>query len=214
VEEGMSLDIRDRIVEFKRINASELTPHPQNWRKHPKAQHAAMSGILKEVGYVDAIMVRKHEGGYQIIDGHLRAETTPNAAVPVLVVDLDDDEAAKVLATFDPIAALAESNNYELQSLLGSMVSVTPEFDDLIKSMSSNVDAALIQEMAAAGEESSSTDQTAASDFMNFSCPLTLDEQLMVHQILRKAKLVFGCDSTGTALSQALIQWNTDHGEK
>lgn len=114
----MSLDIRDRIVEFKRINASELTPHPQNWRKHPKAQQAAMSGILKEVGYVDAIMVREHDGGYQIIDGHLRAETTPDTTVPVLVVDLDDAETALVLATFDPIGAMAEPSKEHLDALL------------------------------------------------------------------------------------------------
>ena len=117
----MSLDIRDRIVEFTRIKASDLTPHPQNWRKHPKAQQAAMSGILKEVGYVDALMVRQHEGGYQIIDGHLRAETTPDAMVPVLVVDLDDIEAAKVLATFDPIAAMAERDSANLAELLKSL---------------------------------------------------------------------------------------------
>ena len=114
----MSLDIRDRIVEFTRIKASELTPHPQNWRKHPKAQQAAMSGILKEVGYVDALMVRQHEGGYQIIDGHLRAETTPNTNVPVLVVDLDDAETALVLATFDPLAAMAEASAEHLDALL------------------------------------------------------------------------------------------------
>ena len=114
----MSLDIRDRIVEFKRINASELTPHPQNWRKHPKEQKDAMSGILKEVGYVDALMVRQHDGGYQIIDGHLRAETTPNTAVPVLVVDLDDAETALVLATFDPLAAMAEASAEHLDALL------------------------------------------------------------------------------------------------
>ena len=117
----MSLDIRDRIIEFTRIKASELTPHPQNWRKHPKAQQDAMSGILKEIGYVDAIMVREHEGGYQIIDGHLRAETTPDAMVPVLVVDLDDIEAAKVLATFDPIAAMAERDSANLAELLKSL---------------------------------------------------------------------------------------------
>ena len=117
----MSVDIRDRIVEFTRIKASELKPHQQNWRKHPKAQQDAMAGILKEVGYVDALMVREHDGGYQIIDGHLRAETTPDAMVPVLVVDLDDIEAAKVLATFDPIAAMAERDSANLAELLKSL---------------------------------------------------------------------------------------------
>ena len=33
------------------------------------------------------------DGAFQIVDGHLRAETTPDSIVPVLVVDLDDEEA-------------------------------------------------------------------------------------------------------------------------
>ena len=54
-------------------------------------------------------MVRElPDGSLQIVDGHLRAETTPDAHVPVLVVDLDDSEAEKVLATFDPLGAMAE----------------------------------------------------------------------------------------------------------
>jgi len=32
------------------------------------------------------------EGGYGIIDGHLRAETTPDQEVPVLVLDVDEQE--------------------------------------------------------------------------------------------------------------------------
>ena len=128
----MSIDIRDRIVEFKRINASELTPHPQNWRKHPKEQQAAMSGILKEVGYVDALMVREHDDGYQIIDGHLRAETTPDSEVPVLVVDLDDAEAALVLATFDPLAAMAHASAEELGVLLQQVNTTDPALQEML----------------------------------------------------------------------------------
>ena len=136
----MSLDIRDRIIEFTRIKASELTPHPQNWRKHPKAQQAALSGILKEVGYVDALMVRQHEGGYQIIDGHLRAETTPDATVPVLVVDLDDAETALVLATFDPIGAMAEASKEHLDSLLQQVSTTDAALQALIADVAKDAD--------------------------------------------------------------------------
>ena len=64
-------------------------------------------------------MVRElPDGSLQIVDGHLRAETTPDALVPVLVVDLDDKEADKVLATFDPLAAMAEPDEEQLAALL------------------------------------------------------------------------------------------------
>jgi hypothetical protein len=66
-------------------------PHPKNWRKHPEEQQNALRGILAEVGFVDALMVRElSDGALQIVDGHLRAETTPDSVVLVLVVDLDD----------------------------------------------------------------------------------------------------------------------------
>jgi DNA modification methylase len=113
------MNIRDRIKELRRVRAGDLRPHPKNWRKHPEEQANALRGILAEIGYVDALMVRElPDGALQIVDGHLRAETTPDAEVPVLVVDLDDKEAEKVLATFDPLGAMAEPDEEQLAALL------------------------------------------------------------------------------------------------
>ena len=113
------MNIRDRIKELRRVRAGDLRPHPKNWRKHPQEQHDALRGILAEVGFVDALMVRElPDGALQIVDGHLRAETTPDAEVPVLIVDLDDKEADKVLATFDPLGAMAEPDELVLEQLL------------------------------------------------------------------------------------------------
>jgi DNA modification methylase len=114
-----AMNIRDRIKELRRVRAGDLRPHPKNWRTHPEEQQNALRGILAEVGYVDALMVRElPDGSLQIVDGHLRAETTPDALVPVLVVDLDESEAEKVLATFDPLAAMAEPDEAQLEALL------------------------------------------------------------------------------------------------
>jgi hypothetical protein len=44
----------------------------------------------------------------QIIDGHLRAEYDPDPGVTVEIVDVNEDEARKLLLTLDPVAALAE----------------------------------------------------------------------------------------------------------
>ena len=113
------MNIRDRIKELRRVRAGDLRPHPKNWRTHPEAQQNALRGMLVEVGYVDALIVRElPDGSLQIVDGHLRAETTPDALVPVLVVDLDDKEADKVLATFNPFGAMAELDEEQLAALL------------------------------------------------------------------------------------------------
>jgi hypothetical protein len=53
-----------------------------------------------------------------LIDGHLRAETTPNALVPVLVLDVNEEEADKLLLTLDPLAGMAEADAERLKALL------------------------------------------------------------------------------------------------
>jgi DNA modification methylase len=53
-----------------------------------------------------------------LVDGHLRAETTPEQEVPVLVLDIDEAEADKLLLSLDPLAALAETNAVALDQLL------------------------------------------------------------------------------------------------
>jgi len=74
------MQIRDRIKELRRVRAKDLLPNPRNWRVHPKVQAAALRGLLAEVGYAGALLARElPDGKLQLIDGHLRAETTPSA---------------------------------------------------------------------------------------------------------------------------------------
>ena len=111
--------IRDRIRELRRVPAHSLRPNPRNWRSHPPAQQAALKGILAEVGFADALLVRElADGSLEIVDGHLRAETTPDDIVPVLVLDVSADEAAKILATHDAITEMALPDFNQLRPLL------------------------------------------------------------------------------------------------
>jgi hypothetical protein len=113
------MQIRDRIKELRRVKASELRPSPSNWRTHPKGQRDALQAVLAEVGYADALLARElPDGSLELIDGHLRAETTPDMEVPVLVLDVTEAEAKKILATLDPLAAMAEASAEKLDALL------------------------------------------------------------------------------------------------
>src|SRR5260370_36540119 len=97
------MTIRDRIKDFRRVKASDLLPNPKNWRRHPKEQSAALRGLLTEIGYAGALLVRElPDVRLMLIDGHLRAETTPKAMVPVLVLDVTEEEADNILLTFHP----------------------------------------------------------------------------------------------------------------
>lgn len=113
------MKIRNRIKELRHVKANELHPNSKNWRTHPKAQQDALKGILAEIGYADALLAREQEdGSLVLVDGHLRAETTPEEEVPVLILDIDAAESDKLLLSLDPLAALAETNATALDSLL------------------------------------------------------------------------------------------------
>ena len=113
------MQLRDRIKELRRVPASQLRPNPKNWRTHPDAQQNAVRGVLAEIGIANAVLARElPDGSLMLIDGHLRAETLGAETVPVLVLDVDEAEADKLLVTLDPLAAMAETNNERLTELL------------------------------------------------------------------------------------------------
>ena len=115
------MKIRDRIKSLRRVKASDLAPNPRNWRSHPAAQADAMRGILAEVGFAGAVLARETADGLQLIDGHLRAEINPDEKIPVLILDVTEAEANKILATFDPLGAMAETNAESLAALLAEI---------------------------------------------------------------------------------------------
>jgi hypothetical protein len=114
--------IRNRVRELRQVRAGDLIPNPRNWRTHPEKQRAAVTGILSEIGYADALIAREMEdGNLQLIDGHLRAELDPDQIVPVLVLDVSASEADKLLLTLDPLTGLAGTNTDYLEELINEV---------------------------------------------------------------------------------------------
>src|SRR5437868_3353298 len=127
------MQIRDRIKELRRVPAAELRPNPRNWRLHPPQQQDALRGILAEIGYADALLARElSDGSLMLVDGHLRAETTPDAVVPVLVLDVDEAEADKILLTHDPLAGMAMVSETHLRDLLAEVQTESPALQTLL----------------------------------------------------------------------------------
>ena len=127
------MKIRDRIVELRRVPASELRPNPKNWRTHPEAQANALKGVLAEVGIADAVLARELEDGtLMLLDGHLRVETMGDQILPVLVLDVNEAEGDKVLATLDPLAAMAESDKVKLDAILREVDTGSPELQQML----------------------------------------------------------------------------------
>lgn len=110
---------QNRIVGYGEEEPGQLAANPRNWRIHPEAQQQALQGVLGDVGWVQNVIVNRATG--YVVDGHARvalAMRHSQAAVPVTYVDLTEEEEALILATLDPIAAMAVADAEQLDSLL------------------------------------------------------------------------------------------------
>jgi DNA modification methylase len=113
---------RNRIVGHAEVAPSGLVPNPRNWRAHPHDQQRAVGGALTEVGWVAEILVNQTTG--HVVDGHLRVELALDRAeptVPVTYVELSEDEERLVLASLDPLAAMATAEEEQLAVLLAGL---------------------------------------------------------------------------------------------
>ena len=115
-------EIRDRNKEIRQVRAGDLVPNPKNFREHDEYQAKALRSVLDGVGFVGAVLAREMEDGrLMLIDGHLRQSLDPEQIIPVQVVDVDEAEADRLLATIDPIAEMATVDGDALRSLLGDV---------------------------------------------------------------------------------------------
>ena len=113
---------RSRIVASGSEVPEQLVANPSNWRVHPRHQREALAGSLDKVGWVRQVLVNRRSGF--VIDGHARvalAVARKEPLVPVLYVDLDPAEERLVLATLDPIGALAGHDSDRLTALLADV---------------------------------------------------------------------------------------------
>lgn len=111
-------EYKNRITRHDVVLASALDANPANWRTHPKVQQDALNGLLKEVGWVQDVIINERTG--LIVDGHLRVQLAAGRgeAIPVVYVDLSPEEESIVLATLDPIGAMAGRDDEAFAALV------------------------------------------------------------------------------------------------
>jgi hypothetical protein len=127
---------RSRIVGHGEAVPSELVANPANWRVHPPRQRKALEALLDQVGWVRNVIVNR-------VTGHLvaLAVTRKEATIPVVYVELDEDEERLVLASLDPIASLAATDTAALAALAANfevtdVATEQPELTEMVREMS------------------------------------------------------------------------------
>lgn len=111
-----------RIIGQGDEDPEQLLANPANWRIHPHYQQDMLADALDTVGWVHPIIVNTRTD--HVIDGHLRIHLAlaRGERVPVTYVDLSLEEERFVLATLDPISALAITDKDQLGTLLDDIV--------------------------------------------------------------------------------------------
>ena len=154
---------RNRIVGQGEESPDQLLANPKNWRIHPKEQQDALAGVMERVGWVQQVVVNKRTGF--VVDGHLRVSmsiTNQEPSVPVVYVDLSEEEDALVLATIDPLAALAKTDDDQLRELVTDLGS-----DDQLRDLLASVRLPV----SAADVPPDDFDGVGTDDHSTFRCP-------------------------------------------
>jgi len=122
---------KNRIVGHGTAPAVSFLANPDNWRIHPIEQQRGLEGVLDKVGWIQTVIVNKRsdpawgrdQGVETMVDGHMRVSSAlakgEQTEVPFVYVDLNPVEEALVLATLDPIAAMAGTDKEKLNELIG-----------------------------------------------------------------------------------------------
>ena len=90
-------DVLEELGVVYRIPIAELNPHPLNpYRVKNDEKMQELSASIGKYGVLIPVIARKKDDGYELIAGHRRHFAAQQAGldhIPVLVMDMDDDEA-------------------------------------------------------------------------------------------------------------------------
>ena len=124
---------RDRVKELRRVRAGDLVPDSRNPRRHPEGQKTVLRGVLEELGVASALIARElPDGRLKLIDGHCRSDLDPEQVYPVVIVDLSEEEAGKLLAVFDPLTSMATLDVEAYRSLVDGLTWDAAEIQRLV----------------------------------------------------------------------------------
>lgn len=127
---------QNKIIELTEAEPEDLLANPLNARRHPPEQRNALRASLDELGWIAPVIVNKRTG--YMVDGHARCEeaiTKNISKIPVIYVDLTEQEEKNALAIFDPISNLATYDQEILNLLAEETVYENKELENLLDSL-------------------------------------------------------------------------------
>jgi len=125
------------------IDPKDLKDNPENWRTHPSEQTTALKDVIDQVGWAGALLYNETTG--HIIDGHARKKVS-SGPVPVLIGSWTPEQERLILATLDPLAAMATADNQALGELLAGVETESDAVKSLLENLAKDHGIDLFQE--------------------------------------------------------------------
>lgn len=111
----------NRVVEMKVMKAGDLLVHDGNPFVAATYQREALQGDLEEIGIVDALKAyysERNGGKLTLLDGHKRQALHPEQMWPVIILDIDDDEADVQITLHNTIGMWQAIDPVKMQALI------------------------------------------------------------------------------------------------
>ena len=125
------------------IEAGSLTENPLNWRRHSPEQLQSIRDLVNDpdIGWAGACLF--NERTKRLIDGHARRSVAdPTTPIPVLVGDWSEEAEKKILATLDPVCAMAQGDADAYAALVAGVEAQSLWIRDLMHNTQSQLSAA------------------------------------------------------------------------
>jgi len=132
-----------RNLRLEWIEAGSLTENPANWRRHSPEQLQSIKDLLAdpEVGWAGACLYNERTG--RLIDGHARKSVAdPKTPIPVLVGNWSEEAERKILATLDPVGAMAQGDPTAYAALIETINAESLWVRDLLHNTAAGLTAA------------------------------------------------------------------------
>jgi len=136
------------------IEAGSLSENPLNWRRHSQEQLQSIRELLQDpdIGWAGACLYNERTG--RLIDGHARKQVVdPKTPVPVLVGNWSPEAEAKILATLDPVGAMASGDPAAYAKLIEMVQADGLWVRDLLHQTAAGIEAASAEEAAEDGAD-------------------------------------------------------------
>lgn len=124
---------KNNIVANTVESPDQLLAHYANPRTHDGKQRDTMRASLDELGIIAPCTVNDRTGN--MIDGHMRTEEYLTAGVkevPVIHLDLSEEDELKAIAYFDAVGTLAGYNADKLEDLLEQIDFVSEPLENML----------------------------------------------------------------------------------